>query len=149
MKFSEENRKSLDIIASKTFLIEEYLSDLFQRKPELRSRFNETELDVIYHGHCHQKSLSSSSYALDILNFPKNFKAEEIASGCCGMAGSFGYEHYDISMKIGSMKLFPKINDNKDKVICASGTSCRHQIKDGTRRRALHPVEVLYKALYK
>jgi len=75
---------------------------------------------------------------------------ETIPSGCCGMAGSFGYEkeHYDLSMKIGELVLFPAVRKQAQEVIIAApGTSCRHQVKDGTGRNALHPVEVLYNAL--
>ena len=73
-----------------------------------------------------------------------------IPSGCCGMAGSFGYEkeHYEFSMKIGELVLFPTVRETPEStLIAASGTSCRHQIKDGTKRTALHPVEILYQAL--
>ena len=85
-----------------------------------------------------------------MLNLPKNYKVTIIPSGCCGMAGSFGYEkaHYDVSMQIGEQTLFPAIRAAKgDVIICANGTSCRHQIKDGTNRDALHPVTVLKDAL--
>ena len=85
-----------------------------------------------------------------MLEIPENYKVEEIPSGCCGMAGSFGYEkeHYDLSMKIGEMVLFPTVRGAEEKVIIsAPGTSCRHHIKDGTGRNAAHPVEILYKAL--
>jgi Fe-S oxidoreductase len=77
-------------------------------------------------------------------------KVETIPSGCCGMAGSFGYEkeHYDLSMKIGELVLFPTVRKQPDEVIIAApGTSCRHQVKDGTGKKALHPVEVLWDAL--
>ena len=73
-----------------------------------------------------------------------------ILSGCCGMAGSFGYEkeHYDVSMKIGELVLFPTVRETPETtLIAAAGTSCRHQIKDGTARTALHPIEILYAAL--
>ena len=75
---------------------------------------------------------------------------ETIPSGCCGMAGSFGYEkeHYGLSMKIGELVLFPTVRKQPPEVIIAApGTSCRHQVKDGTGRKAQHPVEVLYEAL--
>ena len=71
-------------------------------------------------------------------------------AGCCGMAGSFGYEkeHYDVSMKIGELVLFPAVrNAAEGTLIAAPGTSCRHQIKDGTGAHAMHPVEILYDAL--
>jgi Fe-S oxidoreductase len=85
-----------------------------------------------------------------MLSIPKNYKVTLIKSGCCGMAGSFGYEkeHYDVSMKVGELGLFPEVRKaDQDVIIVAPGTSCRHQIKDGTGRMALHPIEVLYNAL--
>jgi Fe-S oxidoreductase len=87
-----------------------------------------------------------------MLSIPANFKVREIPTGCCGMAGSFGYEkeHYDLSNMIGEMVLFPEVrNAGPDTLIAAPGTSCRHQIKDGTGRKALHPVEILFRALKK
>ena len=87
-----------------------------------------------------------------MLEFPENYTVEEIKSGCCGMAGAFGYEkeHYELSMKVGELLLFPAVRQGGDEVIIAApGTSCRHQIKDGTGKKAWHPVEVLYKALVK
>ena len=89
-----------------------------------------------------------SSFA--VLNLPINYKVTIIPSGCCGMAGSFGYEkeHYEVSMQIGEQTLFPAIRKaNKEVVISANGTSCRHQIKDGTQRIALHPITILKDAL--
>ena len=84
------------------------------------------------------------------LELPKNYKVKLIPSGCCGMAGSFGYEkeHYELSMKIGELVLFPTIRkESEDSIICAPGTSCRHQIKDGVSKLALHPVEILFNAM--
>ena len=85
-----------------------------------------------------------------MLSLPKNYQVDIIPSGCCGMAGAFGYEkeHYDLSMQIGEQVLFPAIRQAKEDVcISAPGTSCRQQIKYGTGRRAYHPIEVLYDAL--
>jgi len=85
-----------------------------------------------------------------MLNLPKNFKVTLFNTGCCGMAGSFGYEkeHYDISMKIGENSIFPKVrNTDKNTDIAVAGTSCRHQILDGTNRKTEHPVSILLKAL--
>lgn len=144
---SLENIEYLHKIQPQVKLIEEYLADLFERKPNLMTRFTDLPMEILYHGHCHQKSLSSSQYALDILNFPKNYSAKEIPSGCCGMAGSFGYEHYDLSMQIGEMTLFPSIRESSQCQIAASGTSCRHQIKDGVQTIALHPIEILHNAI--
>jgi len=85
-----------------------------------------------------------------MLSFPKNYTVEEIPSGCCGMAGAFGFEkeHYEVSMKIGELVLFPAVRAaSPETIIAAPGTSCRQQIRDGTGRIALHPVEIMYKAL--
>jgi len=85
-----------------------------------------------------------------MLEIPLNYRVEEIKSGCCGMAGSFGYEkeHYGVSMKVGELVLFPEVRKaTSDIIISAPGTSCRHQIYDGTGRRALHPIEILFEAL--
>ena len=108
--------------------------------------FSKEPKRVLLHGHCHQKSISSLTPTQTILSLPTNFSVETIPSGCCGMAGSFGYEaeHYDLSMKVGELVLFPAVrNAAATTVIVAPGTSCRHQIWDGTQRKALHPVEVL------
>ena len=85
-----------------------------------------------------------------MLSIPVNYSVKEIKSGCCGMAGSFGYEkeHFDLSNKIGELVLFPEVrNSNEDTIIAAPGTSCRHHIKDGTGRVALHPAVILYNAM--
>jgi len=85
-----------------------------------------------------------------MLSFPKNYQVSEMPSGCCGMAGSFGYEkeHYELSQKIGELVLFKQIERTPETtIIAAQGTSCRHQIEEGTTRKALHPVEILYAAL--
>jgi len=87
-----------------------------------------------------------------MLSIPANYSVDIIPSGCCGMAGSFGYEkeHYDISMKIANLVLFPVVRAaEKEVIIAAGGTSCRHQIKDGTGKQALQPVEILWDALRK
>ena len=85
-----------------------------------------------------------------MLNLPENYTVSIISSGCCGMAGSFGYEeeHYEVSMQVGELKLFPAIRSaSKEIIIAANGTSCRHQIHDGTKRQALHPITILKEAL--
>jgi len=112
--------------------------------------FSSTPAQIKLHGHCYQKSLASTRPTIDALSIPENYYVEEIKSGCCGMAGSFGFEkeHYDVSMKIGELVLFPEIRkSDKNTIIAAPGTSCRHQIKDGTGKTALHPVEILFRAL--
>jgi len=107
---------------------------------------------ILLHGHCQQKAISSTLFTKKMLSLPVNYSVEEIPSGCCGMAGAFGYEkeHYDLSMKIGEMVLFPAVRSADEKtIIAASGTSCRNQIMDGTGRQAIHPAEILYEALKK
>ncbi|MCK9617139.1 MAG: FAD-binding protein [Lentimicrobiaceae bacterium] len=112
--------------------------------------FTKNVLNIKLHGHCHQKSLASVLLTKKMLSLPENYHVEEIKSGCCGMAGSFGYEkeHYEFSMKVGELTLFPSIRQSgKETIISAPGTSCRQQIKDGTGRTAFHPIEILYDAL--
>jgi Fe-S oxidoreductase len=102
------------------------------------------------HGHCYQKAFHLVGYTEKLLSFPQNYSVEVIPSGCCGMAGSFGYEeeHYDVSMKVGELVLLPAVRATDEQtLIAAAGTSCRHQIKDGTGRKSYHPVEILYDAL--
>ena len=137
-------------LSQHVFTVEEFLHNEMIKGSISTDQFTTDERTLKYHGHCHQKALSNKDQAAAILELPKNYKVEVIPSGCCGMAGSFGYEkeHIDLSMKIGEQVLFPAIRSANDEVlIVASGTSCRHQIKDGTEREALHPVEVLYDAL--
>jgi Fe-S oxidoreductase len=86
------------------------------------------------------------------LNFPQNYRALKIPAGCCGMAGSFGYEkeHFDLSMKIGEQVLFPRLrNMDEGEIIVAAGTSCRHQIVDGVGKKSYHPAEIMRDALKK
>ena len=112
-------------------------------------QFTDAKKRIALHGHCHQKSLSSLSFTTKLLSLPKNYEVEVIPSGCCGMAGSFGYEeeHYEVSMKIGELVLFPAVRKAaEDTLIAAVGTSCRHQIKDGTSRSSYHPVEIMFDA---
>jgi Fe-S oxidoreductase len=118
----------------------------------LSDLFTDEERVIKLHGHCHQKALASVESTRKMLSIPVNYKVEEIKSGCCGMAGSFGYEkeHYEVSMKVGELVLFPEVRKaSANMIIAAPGTSCRHQIMDGTGRKALHPIEVLYEALIK
>ena len=143
-------RKDAALLAKNCFLMDEFLV----REKELgrinMDLFSEEAKTIKLHCHCQQKSIASSQSTLSMLSFPKNYHVSEIPSGCCGMAGSFGYEkeHYEISMKIGELVLFRQIeNAPLDTIISAQGTSCRHQINDFTNRIALHPVEILYGAL--
>jgi Fe-S oxidoreductase len=112
--------------------------------------FTKEKKRIKLHGHCQQKALSSLVYTKKMLTMPENYSVQLIPSGCCGMAGSFGFEkeHYEVSMKVGELVLFPTVRQQPEEVIIAApGTSCRHQILDGTGRHALHPVEILWNAL--
>ena len=143
------NNTAARTVAANVSMLEDFLYSLAQRG-ELNIAFSDARREVLFHGHCHQKALVGTESTMALLNMPANFSAREIPSGCCGMAGSFGYEkeHYDISMKIGKERLFDVIDDSdSDTIIAATGTSCRHQIADATSRRARHWVEILAEAL--
>lgn len=147
-----ELREEASKLAQNALLFEEFIAREMEKKAITSTQFTTENKLLKLHGHCHQKALSSLSVAKKILSLPTNYKVQLIPSGCCGMAGSFGYEqeHYDLSMQIGELVLFPTVRQQPDEVlIVASGTSCRHQIKDGTGRKALHPVEILWEALKK
>ncbi|MBA4853715.1 FAD-binding and (Fe-S)-binding domain-containing protein [Emticicia sp. BO119] len=139
-------------IADNTFIFEEWFSREMDRGNIKNEAFTTEKRLIKLHGHCHQKALSSLTPSKKSLSLPANYEVHLIPSGCCGMAGSFGYEaeHYDVSMKIGELVLFPTVRKQPEEVIIAApGTSCRHQIKDGTGRVAKHPAEILYEALLK
>ena len=141
---------SATVISKNTFTIEEFILKEFESGNIRTNQFSAEEKLVKIHGHCHQKALSSTHATFSILNIPKNYKPTIMNTGCCGMAGSFGYEkeHYKVSMQVGEDTLFPKIrNTSKNIEIVAAGTSCRHQIYDGTKRIAKHPITVLREAL--
>ena len=143
-------RKQAKQLAQNTFLIDEFIVKEFKANNIQSTSFHTEKKTVKIHNHCYQKSLASAQSTIDMLSIPVNYQVEEIPSGCCGMAGSFGYEkeHFDLSMKVGELVLFKEIaNMSDDTIIVASGTSCRTQIKDGTKRTALHPVQVLWRAV--
>jgi FAD/FMN-containing dehydrogenase/Fe-S oxidoreductase len=139
-------------LAGHTYTIEEFLSKEIHAKHIHPAYFTDRHQEVVIHGHCYQKVLSVQENIKTVLSLPLNYKVKILPTGCCGMAGAFGYEaeHYDVSMAVGELVLFPSVRKlGADTIVAASGTSCRHQIKDGTQRRALHPVEILYDALLK
>ncbi len=145
-----DDKKSANDIAKNTLTIEEFIKQEFDKKNIVSENFTNENQVLKIHGHCQQKSLSNMEPTFKMLSIPKNYKVTIINSGCCGMAGSFGYEkeHYQISMQVGEDTLFPKIrNANEDVIIVAAGTSCRHQIKDGTHKNSKHPISVLRQAL--
>ncbi len=145
-----DDTDATNAIALNAFLIEEFLAIEIQKGEITAASFTKEARQVKIHNHCHQKALSNQKVTFDVLNLPENYSVTIIASGCCGMAGSFGYEkeHYEVSMQVGELKLFPAIRKSLDDIIiAANGTSCRHQIYDGTKRKALHPITVLKNAL--
>lgn len=146
----EDQRATAKQLGKNCILIEEFIYNEVAAGRITQEAFTEEPKIIKYQGHCHQKALSSQDFSAWALQLPKNYMVEIIPSGCCGMAGSFGYEaeHYDVSMKIGELMLFPAVRKcSEDTLISTSGTSCRHQIKDGTSRTAYHPAEVLFDAL--
>jgi FAD/FMN-containing dehydrogenase/Fe-S oxidoreductase len=137
-------------LAKHALLIDEFISREADRGRIPREAFTPAPREIKLHGHCHQKALGSLTPTVKALELPVNYKVRLIPSGCCGMAGSFGYEkeHFEVSMKIGELVLFPAARSaSKETLIAAPGTSCRHQIKDGAGRAAFHPAEILHDAL--
>jgi Fe-S oxidoreductase len=146
----EALKNAADNLAPHCMMIDEFIDREMERGRIPRSLFTDEKKHIKLHGHCHQKSIASQVPTKRMLSFPENYTVEVIPSGCCGMAGAFGYEkeHYEVSMQIGELVLFPEVRKQPGEVmIAAPGTSCRHQIKDGTGRTALHPVEILWNAL--
>jgi FAD/FMN-containing dehydrogenase/Fe-S oxidoreductase len=143
-------RESARELASHCLLLDEFVAGEADAGRVDADCFSREARSVHVHGHCHQKALASTEPTLRMLSLPENYVVREIPSGCCGMAGSFGYEreHYEVSMNVASLVLFPYIDDLPiDAVVAASGTSCRHQIHDGAARTAIHPARILRDAL--
>ncbi|GAB3321388.1 FAD-binding and (Fe-S)-binding domain-containing protein [Larkinella ripae] len=137
-------------IAESALTFEEFMAREIDKGAIPKTAFTTEKRLIKLHGHCQQKAVSSLVPSKKMLSLPENYTVQLIPSGCCGMAGSFGYEaeHYEVSMKIGELVLFPTVRKQpEDVIIAAAGTSCRHQIKDGTGRKAKHPAEILYEAL--
>lgn len=139
-------------IGANSYMIDEFIAKEFKAGQIDRNMFAEDKMNVLLHGHCQQKAVASTKSTLEMLSIPVNYSVKEIPSGCCGMAGSFGYEkeHFELSNQVGELVLFPEVRkSDSGTIISAPGTSCRHHIKDGTGRIALHPAVVLYNALKK
>lgn len=137
-------------LAKNCFLIDEFIAAQFEAGTISRQSFTADKKTIRLQGHCHQKALGRLVASKKMLLIPKNYEVLLIPSGCCGMAGSFGYEeeHYAVSMQVGELILFPTIrNLESETILAAPGTSCRHQIADGTSRKAKHPVEILWEAV--
>lgn len=147
---TDENFEAAKALSKHVFLIDEFIAAEIDKGHITKDQFTKEKKLIKLHGHCQQKALSSVAPSVKLLSLPENYTVETIPSGCCGMAGSFGYEkeHYELSMKVGELVLFPAVRQQPAEVIIAApGTSCRHQVKDGTGRTALHPVEILFNAM--
>ena len=143
-------REQAETLASNCLLYDEFIMREVEAGRISQSQFSEKMLNIKLHGHCHQKSLASVEPSAKMLSLPINYSVETMPTGCCGMAGAFGYEkeHYDVSISIGEQVLFPLVRlAGKEDLISAPGVSCRQQIKDGTGRIALHPIQILRDAL--
>ena len=147
---TDKNLEAAENLAHHSFYIDEFIAKEIQAGNITKEVFTTNAKTIVLHGHCQQKAVGSLTDSVTALSLPANYTVQTIPSGCCGMAGSFGYEkeHYDVSMKIGELVLFPSVRKNASScTVAAPGTSCRHQIKDGTGEKALHPIEILLEAL--
>ncbi|MEP6825711.1 MAG: heterodisulfide reductase-related iron-sulfur binding cluster, partial [Ramlibacter sp.] len=134
-------------IASHAFLLEEFLArELADGRLEaLRAKLRPVQRKVLLHGHCHQKAFGAVAPILEVLRLIPGAEPALIESSCCGMAGSFGYEasHYEVSMQMAELSLLPAVRAQPDAIVVADGTSCRHQIRDGAQREAVHVAVLL------
>jgi Fe-S oxidoreductase len=138
-------------VAEQSYTFEEFMAKLAD-EGELDLEFREEARQVLLHGHCHQKALVGSKPSQRTLTLPGGYTVTEVDSGCCGMAGSFGYEaeHYDMSLAMAERRLLPAVREQSaDTLIAAAGVSCRQQIKHGAGKQAYHPAEILRTALIK
>lgn len=145
-----EMRDTAKKLAKNCLLFDEFIMREVQNGRISSDAFKNLDAEIYLHGHCHQKSLIGVGKCAEMLRLIPGVKVNVIPSGCCGMAGSFGYEkeHYETSKAIGEMVLFPAVrkatnNNVKQVIVAAPGTSCRQQILDGTGVKALHPIEIL------
>jgi Fe-S oxidoreductase len=134
-------------ISKQALLFEEFLAReaAAGQLEELKSRLQAAGRPILLHGHCHQKAFGAVSPVMDVLKLIPGARPELIESSCCGMAGSFGYEasHYELSMQMAELSLLPAVRQQADAIVVADGTSCRHQIRDGAQREAVHVAALL------
>ena len=134
------------MVAEQTFTIEEFLANELKAGRLKSEDFPRKKLNILVHGHCHQKALSSMTPTMKVLKAAENFKVQMIPSGCCGMAGSFGMtaSRYDLSQSIGELALFPAVRAlRREDRLVMPGTSCRHQVHDACGVRPQHPIELI------
>lgn len=150
---SSEQRATAKELAKNCLLFDEFIMREAEAGRISSEAFKKLTAEIYLHGHCHQKSLIGVGKCAEMLGLIPGVKVNVIPSGCCGMAGSFGYEkeHYETSLAIGEMVLFPTVrkatSEKKNVIVAAPGTSCRQQILDGTGIKALHPIEIMYNNL--
>jgi Fe-S oxidoreductase len=145
-----DKREQAEQLKPNCLLIDEFIAREFKAGKITSDSFHGKQQKILLHGHCHQKSIAGLTSTRIALTIPSQYEVELLPTGCCGMAGSFGYEkkHYKISQQIANLVLFPRLLNKPIKSIIASnGTSCRHQIKDGIEQTGLHTAEILYNAL--
>ena len=131
-------------VSKQAQLLEEFLA--FEAKAgNLNLTLKPASRPVLFHGHCHQKSFAAVAPAMELLKLIPNANPKLIESSCCGMAGSFGYEaeHIGVSKQMAELSLLPSIRQSPDSWVVADGTSCRHQIHDGTQREVVHIAKIL------
>lgn len=148
----QSHRQKAKTLAKDSLLFEEFIVREMEKGNIKSDQFCTDQKTIRLHGHCQQKAVASTLPTRQMLQLPVNYNVQEIKSGCCGMAGSFGYEkeHYKLSMQIGELDLFPAVRKStEEEIIAAPGTSCRHHIEEGTGRKVQHPVEVLWDAVLK
>ncbi|MDH5380798.1 MAG: 4Fe-4S dicluster domain-containing protein, partial [Cyclobacteriaceae bacterium] len=146
----DEMKPEAKKLSAHCLTFEEFITKEWQKQRISRESFTKEPAEIILHGHCHQKAISSVSHGKNILSIPENYTVKVLPTGCCGMAGSFGYEkeHFELSNKVGELVLFPEVRKaTENTIIAAAGTSCRHQIADGTGKKSLHPAVILWNAL--
>ncbi|MBC7833757.1 MAG: FAD-binding protein [Phycisphaerales bacterium] len=139
-------------LAAKAMLVEQFIAPALAKHAALRPTGTLISVDsapVILHAHCHQKALWGAESSAAALRAVFGERLTVLDNSCCGMAGSFGYttDRYELSMKIGEQSVFGALRSSPNAIVAAPGTSCRHQMHDGTGRLALHPVEVIAQAL--
>ncbi len=143
------DQKRVKLVADQCYTFEEFIAKL-NDEGELSLDFKDETKEVLLHGHCHQKALVGTGPGKQVLGLPSGYNVSEVDSGCCGMAGSFGYEaeHYDISIAMAERRLLPAVREqSEDAIVAVAGVSCRQQIKHGTGKQAFHPAEILRAAM--
>jgi FAD/FMN-containing dehydrogenase/Fe-S oxidoreductase len=143
--------EAAETIGKQALLFEEFLAReaAAGKLDKLKSRLHPVDEAILLHGHCHQKAFGAVSPIMEVLKLIPGAAPELIESSCCGMAGSFGYEadHYEVSMQMAELSLLPAVRQHPDAIVVADGTSCRHQIRDGAQREAIHVALLLAQQL--